>query len=48
MFKWNHFPSFARVATIDEVEWLECVNGGQYLDPHENYVLSLTTTEFST
>ena len=31
-----------------DVEWLEWVNGGQYLDPHENWVLSLTATEFST
>ena len=36
MIKKYHFPSLARVATIEEVELFEWTKGGQYLEPHEN------------
>ena len=36
------------MATTEDTELLECTNGGQYLEPQVNYVLSLTISEFST
>ena len=42
-----HLPSLAREATTEVMLSLECENGGQYLEPQENWVATLTGSGFS-